>query len=60
MEKRVSYVCAHCGSSTVLMDAWATWDTEQQDWVLHDTLTEAFCQECEGETSLVEVELSRV
>ena len=30
---------------------------EQQDWVLHDTVTEVFCRECDGETSLIEVEL---
>jgi hypothetical protein len=57
MEKRVGYVCAYCGSSAVLMDAWAAWDAERQDWVLHDTLTEALCQQCDGETSLIEVEL---
>ena len=47
MEKRVGYVCAYCGSNAVLMDAWAAWDTEKQDWGLHDTLTEAFCRECD-------------
>lgn len=57
MDKRVSYVCRSCGSSAVLMDAWATWNIENQDYVLHDTLAEAFCRECDGETSLVEVEL---
>lgn len=58
MPKRVSYVCRHCGSSDVLTDAWAAWNAEKQDWVLHDTLTEAFCRHCDGETSLVEVELA--
>ena len=38
MDKRVGYVCSFCGSSAVLMDAWAVWDTEEQDWESHDTL----------------------
>jgi hypothetical protein len=58
MDKRVGYVCSFCGSSAVLMDAWAIWDTEQQGWVLHDTLTETFCCDCDGDTSLTEVELA--
>jgi DNA-directed RNA polymerase subunit RPC12/RpoP len=58
MGKHVSYVCAFCGSSAVLMDAWAEWNVERQDWVLHDAMTEAHCRNCDGETSLVEVELA--
>lgn len=59
MDKRVGYVCSFCGSSAIMMDAWAVWDTKQQDWVLGDTCTEAVCQECDCETALTEVELSR-
>lgn len=58
MEKRVGYVCRFCGSSAVLMDAWAEWNVEKQDWTLHDTATEAFCRDCYSETHLVEVELA--
>ena len=58
MDKRVGYVCRYCGSSAVLMDAWAAWDTDRQDWVLHDALTEAYCRECDGQTVLQEVELA--
>jgi len=57
MEKRIGYVCAFCGSSSVMMDAWASWDTRQQEWVSRDTSTEAFCRDCDGETSLTEAEL---
>ena len=57
MEKRVGYLCAYCGSSSVMMDAWAVWDIKLQDWVLGDTCTEVVCQVCNGETSLIEVEL---
>lgn len=57
MAKRITYICSMCGSSDVLMDAWAEWDSEQQAWALHDTVTNSFCQRCHGETCLVEVEL---
>jgi hypothetical protein len=60
MEKRVGYVCASCGSSAVMMDAWAVWDTEKQDWELGDTCTQSFCRECDGDASLIEVELAAV
>lgn len=58
MAKRINYVCGECGSSKVLLDAWAEWDSEKQDWVLFDTLTGAFCRECDSETNLIEVKLT--
>ena len=57
MAKRVTYICGECGSSDVLMDAWAEWDARAQEWVLHDTLTNSFCGRCDGETRLIEIEL---
>ena len=58
MEKRIGYVCCYCGSNSILMDAWAEWDTESQEWILSDTLVQAYCQQCDGETSLIDVELA--
>lgn len=58
MNKRVAYICSHCGGNAVLTDAWAEWDVDQQSWTLQDTVTEAFCRQCDGETSLIEVELA--
>jgi hypothetical protein len=57
-EKRVSYVCRWCGSSSVYTDAWASWDVEKQDWVLDHTSTTEFCNDCYEETRLLEVELA--
>lgn len=57
MSKRLGYVCAYCGSSKVLLDAWAEWDTAAQEWVLSSTSTTEFCEKCDGETRLTEVEL---
>ena len=54
---RVNYVCNRCGSSDVCRDAWAGWDTENQEWVLDNVFDYAYCGQCESETTLVEAEL---
>lgn len=56
--KRVTFVCETCGSDLVTRDAWAEWDVDQQDWVLGAAYDYTFCHKCEGETHLLEVELS--
>lgn len=58
MASRISFVCKNCGSSDVLLDAWAKWNAELQKWVLSDTLTHEYCEVCESETSMIEVALS--
>ena len=45
-------VCTRCGSTAVLADAYAEWDVERQDWVLHSTYDNSTCEDCEGECSL--------
>lgn len=55
--KRVTFICATCGSDLVTRDAWAEWGVEQQDWVLGAAYDYAFCHKCEDETHLAEVEL---
>jgi hypothetical protein len=57
MTKRIAYVCRHCGSSSVALDAWAEWDVEKQEWALRNTSTTEFCDDCNGETTLIEVAL---
>ena len=45
-------VCNTCGSTRVLVDAWAEWDTEAQRWELHSTYeATAICGECDTECS---------
>lgn len=56
--KRVTYLCEKCGSDLVTLDAWAEWDVDQQEWVLGATYDQNFCDKCEGETHLAEVELA--
>lgn len=58
MKARITFVCNMCGGSKVLLDAWAEWDLAIQEWVLSDTLTHAFCEDCDDETRLIEVELA--
>jgi hypothetical protein len=53
----VDYVCDTCGGSTVTRDAWAEWDTEEQEWVLGAAFDYAYCHDCDKETNLVEVDL---
>jgi len=40
-----------------MRDAWAEWSENSQDWVLGNVFDQAFCKDCDGETSLVEVEI---
>ncbi len=48
--------CAHCGGDSVVRDAWASWDIENQEWVLESVYDHAYCNDCEGETSINETE----
>lgn len=56
--KCIIYVCNVCGSDDVSRDAWADWDTLDQQWVLRAAFDHAHCHRCDGETRLVEVELA--
>lgn len=55
--KHVRMICAECGGSNVMCDAWAEWDERRQKWVLQNTFDHAHCDDCDGETSLKEVEI---
>jgi hypothetical protein len=50
------WVCSHCGSENVLLDAWAAWNIETQSWELANVFDAAFCEDCDGETHLKVVE----
>jgi hypothetical protein len=52
-KKKQKPVCGNCGSSDVLADAYASWNSETQDWELSNTFDKgAHCESCDGETSL--------
>ena len=49
-----TFVCATCNSDQVQLDAWAAWSVETQSWELAATMQQAHCQNCDGETTLLE------
>lgn len=55
---KIRPVCEHCGSSNVCHDAWAVWDNDKQEWVLGNVFDYTFCQECESETHLKEIQIN--
>jgi len=44
-------VCKECGSEEVRRDAFASWDVDKQEWVLHAIYDHFVCDsdECNGE-----------
>ena len=55
---KITIVCSHCESDAVVIDAYAMWSVEEQDWTLASTYDAAWCTVCDGETTLIEKELS--
>jgi len=49
-------ICSHCGSNNVRVDAYASWSSEEGDWVLHSVNDARYCENCERETSLLETD----
>ncbi len=45
-------VCSHCASTRVLRDAWAKWDEKAREWGLDAVFDQAYCPDCDGETSI--------
>ena len=57
--KKIKKVCSLCGSEDVLIDAYAQWDVEKQDFVLNCTfeLSFCFCNACERDCEIIDVEV---
>lgn len=53
---KIRKICAECGSENVVADAWAEWDEYAQDWVLANVFDYEFCQACESETTIKNIE----
>jgi len=56
--KRMAIVCGTCGSDEVSRDAWANWNVQTQRWELGAVFDYGHCHRCEGESRLLEVELT--
>lgn len=52
----IHMICGKCGSDNVRADAYAAWDSEEGDWVLHSVYDARHCENCEGPASLIEVD----
>lgn len=57
-KKRVQYLCKYCGGSNVRSDADLMWNVRTQAWEIAGEYDNATCDDCGGETSLIEVELA--
>lgn len=55
---QIRMTCSCCGSTDVKADAYAVWDEPTQQWVLAFLSDKgAICENCDGETRIVEVEI---
>lgn len=54
---KLRMVCANCGGTNVMRDAWAVWNEDAQDWELGNVFDHAHCDDCGGETSIEEEEV---
>jgi ribosomal protein L37AE/L43A len=49
--------CPHCGGENVMRDAWVVWSVPDQRWEIKDIFDQYFCEDCQGETLPVDVEI---
>jgi hypothetical protein len=55
---KIMIVCSDCGSHDVRRDAFACWDYDAQQWVLGPVFDQGYCEDCGGEASLDEIEVT--
>lgn len=55
---KIKKVCTNCGSENMLQDAYVSWNKETQKPEVHSTFDTWHCQDCEGEASAKDVELT--
>jgi len=56
MSKKLK-IKSDCCASSVLVDAWATWDSYQDKMVLYDLFNHCVCEKCGNECKQVETEI---
>lgn len=44
--------CGYCGSGNVVLDAWAEWNVEAQEWTLGCLFDDFWCQDCGSDCSV--------
>ena len=55
---KIKIRCKYCGSEYVKRDADAMWNVDTQEWELVSVYDNATCEDCGGETSLIEEEIA--
>jgi len=55
MADKIEIVCSHCGSRSVLRDAYAAWNVDSQNWELSAVFDQGTCDDCGCERMLEEV-----
>lgn len=45
-DQPIEMYCPKCGSTEIRKDAFAEWDPEKQDWVLHSVYDQTICDNC--------------
>lgn len=58
MAVKIKKVCSSCGSDSLEFDANAEWDINLQEMVLISSFDHVVCNDCGGETSCTDVELT--
>ncbi len=53
---KINMRCPECGGDFILKDSWSMWDYETQSWELHSTYDNEYCEDCEKEIEVLEVE----
>jgi len=56
--KRLTYVCAKCGSTNVISDTRSEWDVRRQQWIVVGHYDSSECLGCGEEAEPIEVELA--
>lgn len=49
--KQREKVCIYCGSTDIVVDAYARWSPEQDMFVLDEVFEYTYCNQCDGETT---------
>lgn len=54
--KQMKKVCSSCQSENVVADAYVSWNDEIQKWEVEAVFDDAYCEDCEGETHIEDIE----
>lgn len=53
----IAVICDYCGSDNVTASANVYWDFKKQRWEIGDSGYDSYCNDCEGDSSLSDIDL---